>query len=72
MDGTPELVVRRMAGAIGAEISGIDSAGSFDKAIVVWLRGIWLEHGVVFFRGQDFSPRHWNTPSSRACRSRCK
>jgi taurine dioxygenase len=54
MDGsTPPLTVRRLAGAIGAEIGGITLSPDLPAAVIVQLRTIWLEHGVVFFRDQQ-------------------
>jgi taurine dioxygenase len=44
--------VDRLAGAIGAVVSGIDLA-SIDDATVAELRSLWLEHLVLFFRGQE-------------------
>jgi len=47
---------RRLAGALGAEILGIDLVRDLDPAATRQLRDIWLAHGVVFFRDQDLSP----------------
>jgi taurine dioxygenase len=44
--------VDRLAGAIGAVVSGVDLA-SIDDATVAELRSLWLEHLVLFFRGQE-------------------
>lgn len=44
--------VRRIAGAIGAEISGVDLADDLDDATVAEIRQALLEHCVVFFRDQ--------------------
>jgi taurine dioxygenase len=48
--------VEPVAGALGAEISGVDLAKPLDDAIVAALRRAWLEHLVVFFRDQPLSP----------------
>lgn len=56
MAGLPDLVVHRLAGAVGAEIGGIDLTRELDPEQVARLRGLWLEHGVVFFRDQDLPP----------------
>jgi taurine dioxygenase len=50
------LEVRKLAGALGAEIRGIDLARDLDAANTRKLRDIWLEHGVVFFRDQELPP----------------
>jgi taurine dioxygenase len=47
--------VRKIAGALGAEILGIDLVHDLDQATTRQLRDIWLEHGVIFFRDQDLS-----------------
>jgi taurine dioxygenase len=46
------LRVTRLAGAIGAEVAGLDLRRPLDAAQTRQLRDIWLEHGVVFLRGQ--------------------
>ena len=46
------LEVEPLAGAIGAVITGVDLA-DLDDATVAEIRRIWLEHLVVFFRGQE-------------------
>jgi taurine dioxygenase len=55
--GKPQtLQVRRIAGAIGAEISGIDLGRGLTEDSVSAIRQALLEHLVVFFRGQDLTP----------------
>jgi taurine dioxygenase len=49
--------IRPVAGALGAEISGIDLSQNLDDAIIADLRGVLLEHLVLFFRDQDLSPQ---------------
>jgi taurine dioxygenase len=48
--------VQPVAGAIGAEVSGVDLSRDLDEATVAALRRAWLEHLVLFFRDQDLSP----------------
>jgi taurine dioxygenase len=48
--------VHPIAGALGAEISGVDAAKALDAGTVAAIRRAWLEHLVVFFRGQDVTP----------------
>jgi taurine dioxygenase len=50
--------VRRIAGALGAEISGIQLAEASDRDIAE-IRGIWLENLVVFFREQSLSSEQY-------------
>jgi taurine dioxygenase len=46
------LEVRRIAGAIGAEVHGADLSRELPQSVVDEIRSIWLEHLVVFFRDQ--------------------
>jgi alpha-ketoglutarate-dependent taurine dioxygenase len=48
--------VHPVAGALGAEISGIDLSRDLDAGAVAVLRRAWLEHQVIFFRDQDLTP----------------
>jgi taurine dioxygenase len=48
--------VERVAGAIGAEVSGVDLSKDLSEATVAALRRAWLEHLVLFFRDQDLPP----------------
>ncbi len=50
------LVIRPLAGAIGAEIAGVDLAGDLDDATIAAIRRAWLDHLVVFFRDQELAP----------------
>jgi taurine dioxygenase len=50
------LAVHPVAGALGAEISGVDLSKPLDDTLFAELRRAWLEHLVVFFRDQDLSP----------------
>ena len=50
------LDVHPIAGAIGAEISGVDAAKELDAETVAAIRQAWLEHLVVFFRDQALTP----------------
>ena len=61
--------VERCAGAIGAEISGIDLAAPMDGETMGALRAAWLEHLVLVFRDQDLDSasfmafaRRWGEP----------
>src|SRR5689334_11432988 len=48
------LNVQPSAGAVGAEITGVDLA-KLDEGTVADVRKAWLDHGVVFFRDQDLT-----------------
>lgn len=50
------IEVRRISGALGAEIRGVDLAGQLSEAQVADIRRAWLEHLVVFFRDQPLAP----------------
>jgi taurine dioxygenase len=61
--------IRPLAGAIGAEIAGVDLARDLDEDTVAALRRAWLDHLVLFFRRQDLAParflalaRHFGEP----------
>jgi taurine dioxygenase len=49
------ITVTPIAGALGAEISGVDLAEDLDDAVVAEIRNAWLEHLVVFFRDQPIT-----------------
>src|ERR1051325_6572546 len=50
------LEIRRLAGAIGAEIAGVDLARPVDDDTMAAIRRAWLDHLVLFWRGQQLSP----------------
>ena len=51
-----KLTARRLAGAIGVEVSGVDFAAPLDAAVIAELRRLWLAHGVLFARNQTLPP----------------
>jgi taurine dioxygenase len=51
--------VSPLAGAIGAEIGGVDLAADLDDATVSAIRRTWLEHSVLFFRDQPLAPEQF-------------
>jgi taurine dioxygenase len=53
---TQAIEVRPIAGALGAEISGVDLSKDLSEETVAAIRRAWLEHLVVFFRDQDLPP----------------
>ena len=53
------LDIRPLSGAIGAEILGVDLAQDVSDSTVAAIRAAWLEHCVVFFRGQTLTPEEF-------------
>jgi taurine dioxygenase len=49
------MKAKRIAGALGAEVSGVDLSRPLAAEQVAELRRLWLEHLVLFFRGQELS-----------------
>jgi alpha-ketoglutarate-dependent taurine dioxygenase len=50
------MQVRPIAGAIGAEVHGIDLGAEVSDATIAGIRRAWLEHCVLFFREQPLIP----------------
>jgi taurine dioxygenase len=50
------LTVRRLAGALGAEISGVDLSQDLAEETIAAIRRALLEHQVIFFRDQRLTP----------------
>jgi taurine dioxygenase len=50
------LEVAPVAGALGADITGVDLAAPLSDETVDEIRRAWLEHLVLFFRGQCLGP----------------
>ena len=62
--------VQPIAGALGAEIRGVDLAEDLPDATVGAIRQALLDHLVIFFRDQDLPPeRSWRSPAASASRS---
>ena len=53
---SPAFGIQPVAGALGAEVTGIDLGRDLDDATVAALRRAWLEHLVLFARDQDLPP----------------
>jgi alpha-ketoglutarate-dependent taurine dioxygenase len=53
------IAVQKIAGAIGAEISGIDLADELSADTVAAIRRALLDHCVVFFRAQALTPAQY-------------
>jgi taurine dioxygenase len=50
------LEVSRIAGALGAEIHGVDLSMPLAAQLVAAIREVFLEHLVIFFRDQELTP----------------
>jgi taurine dioxygenase len=50
------FTVTPVAGALGAEISGLDLSAPLSDETILAVRRAWLDHLVIFFRDQDLSP----------------
>jgi taurine dioxygenase len=51
------MEVRRVAGALGAEVQGVDLSRPLAAATTAAIRQALLEHLVIFFRGQTLTPQ---------------
>ena len=49
------LDVQPIAGALGAEVSGVDLGADLDDTTIAEIRRALLEHCVIFFRDQEFN-----------------
>jgi taurine dioxygenase len=59
------IEVRPIAGAIGAEIFGVDLSQEVDDEALAAIRRAWLAHCVIFFRDQDLPPARFLTFAKR-------
>jgi taurine dioxygenase len=50
------FTVAPVAGALGAEISGLDLSAPLSDETILAVRRAWLDHLVIFFRDQNLSP----------------
>ena len=53
---TQSLNIRRVAGALGAEIGGVDLSAELPEATIAAIRQALLDHQVIFFRDQQLAP----------------
>ncbi len=50
------MQVTPITGKIGAIVTGLDIAAGLNSQMVATLRSLWLEHLVIFIRGQQITP----------------
>ena len=50
------IEVAPIAGALGAEVTGVDLAGDLSDEMVAEIRAAWLEHLVLIFHGERLGP----------------
>jgi taurine dioxygenase len=50
------LEARPLAGALGAEIVGVDLAKPIKKEVLADIHRAWLDHQMIYFRDQDLTP----------------
>jgi taurine dioxygenase len=50
------MEVRRLSGALGSEIHGVDLGEKLTEETVAQIRRVFLEHLVIFFHGQTLTP----------------
>ena len=50
------IKVRPIAGALGAEVGGVDAAGPLAPEVIAEIRHAWLAHLVIFLREQQLTP----------------
>ncbi len=60
-----KLDIRPIAGALGAEIRGVDLSKDLDADSVVAIRQALLDHLVIFFRDQTLSPDRFSSFARR-------
>ena len=57
MHNYKHIEVRPIAGALGAEIHGVDMAGDLDDEVASEVRQAFLDHLVIFLRDQSVTPQ---------------
>jgi taurine dioxygenase len=53
------IAARRISGALGAEISGVDLSRPLAKEQFAEIKRLWLEHLVIFFRDQKLDEKQY-------------
>lgn len=55
------MKIKQIAGALGAEISGVDLSAGLSAAQAKEVRQVLLDHQVIFLRNQDLTPQQFST-----------
>ena len=55
------MKIRKIAGALGAEISGIDLSSGLSASLTKDVRQVLLDHQVIFLRNQNLTPQQFLT-----------
>ena len=53
------MKIKQIAGALGAELTGVDLAGGVPAQLAVEIRQVFLQHQVIFLRNQDLTPQQF-------------
>ena len=56
-----KMIIRQIAGALGAELHGVDLTQALTTDLQQAIRAALLQHQVIFFRDQDLSPEQFMT-----------
>ncbi len=51
------MQVEAIAGALGAEIKGVDLSSELSNSDAAAIRDAFLDHKVIFFRDQELTPK---------------
>lgn len=55
----PQFHIKRIAGALGAEIHGVDLAAGLTESLAAQVRQVLLDHQVIFFRDQQLTSEQY-------------
>ena len=58
------MKVKLLGGALGAEITEIDLTGNVEQSTYRSIRGLLVEHEVIFFRNQNVTPKEQHALAS--------
>ena len=53
------MKIKQIAGALGAELTGVDLAGGVPEQLAAEIRQVFLQHQVIFLRNQDLTPQQF-------------
>ena len=53
------MKIKQIAGALGAEIAGVDLAAGVSAQLAADIRLVFLDHQVIFLRNQDLTPQQF-------------